>query len=313
MKSTDLSAFITFERDQWSALSASSTLPLSAADVDRLASIGDPTGADEATAVYLPLSELMQMYARSTEVLFSNAKRFLGFDDVRVPWIVGIGGSVSVGKSTAARLLQELLSRWPETSRVSLVTTDGFLYPNAVLEERRLMQRKGFPESYDRRALLEFLAAVKSGKRNIHVPVYDHLTYDIVAGEYITVDQPDILIVEGLNVLQPSERSDADEFSVVSDFFDFSVYLDAPEDALEEWYIDRFLTLRSTAFANDRSYFRHYADMPDEVAVATARQIWESINLPNLRHNIAPTRSRATVILTKGHDHAVEKVQVRKL
>ncbi|MFY9262523.1 MAG: type I pantothenate kinase [Actinomycetaceae bacterium] len=313
MQFEDFSAYITFDRNQWSKLAASTELPLTEADINRLKTMGDRIGVREADAIYRPLAALMQMYARNIGRLFIESKQFLGFDEVRVPWIVGIGGSVSVGKSTAARLLRELLSRWPDTSRVALITTDGFLYPNEVLEERGLMQRKGFPESYDRRALLEFLAAVKSGKRNLQVPVYDHVTYNIVPGKFITVDQPDILIVEGLNVLQPSRSIDGDEFSAVSDFFDFSIYLDAPEEALEQWYIDRFLTLRSTAFSNENSYFRAYAALNDDEAVATARRIWETINLPNLRHNIAPTRSRATVILTKSSDHTVEKVEVRKL
>lgn len=255
----------------------------------------------------------MQMYARNIGRLYSESKEFLGFESGRVPWIVGIAGSVSVGKSTTARLLQELLSRWPETPNVALVTTDGFLYPNGVLEERHLMERKGFPESYNRRSLIDFLAAVKSGQRHIKVPVYDHLRYNIVDGEFIEVDQPDILIVEGLNVLQPAPGIEADEFRTVSDFFDFSIYVDAAEDALETWYVDRFLKLKSTAFTDDKSYFRNYANLTDEEAVALAKHIWGSINLPNLRHNIAPTRSRATVVLTKGQDHSVERIQLRKL
>ncbi len=309
---SDLSAYVSFTRQQWSDLAQSTALPLTGKDVARLSTLGDPIGFAEADAIYRPLSALMQMYARNIGRLFRESKDFLGYDDARVPWIVGIGGSVSVGKSTAARLLRELLRRWPQTPNVDLVPTDGFLYSNAILEERGLMGRKGFPESYDRGALLRFLAEVKAGKRDVQVPVYDHTAYDILPDEYITVDQPDILIIEGLNVLQPA-RPGSSNVLAISDFFDFSIYLDAPEEALENWYVDRFLTLRSTAFADDRSYFRNYAGMSDEEAIATARTIWSAINLPNLRDNIAPTRSRATVVLTKGMEHTIETVEVRKL
>lgn len=313
MTTPHLSAYLTFDRSQWSQLASSTELPLTESDIERLSSLGDPINLYEADAIYRPLTALMQMYARNIGRLYSESKEFLGFESGRVPWIVGIAGSVSVGKSTTARLLQELLSRWPETPNVALVTTDGFLYPNGVLEERHLMERKGFPESYNRRSLIDFLAAVKSGQRHIKVPVYDHLRYNIVDGEFIEVDQPDILIVEGLNVLQPAPGIEADEFRTVSDFFDFSIYVDAAEDALETWYVDRFLKLKSTAFTDDKSYFRNYANLTDEEAVALAKHIWGSINLPNLRHNIAPTRSRATVVLTKGQDHSVERIQLRKL
>ncbi|WP_216402449.1 type I pantothenate kinase [Arcanobacterium phocae] len=313
MHSTDFSAFVTFNRHDWAKLAQSVELPLTQRDLARLAALGDPITVDEVDAIYRPLTALMHMYARNTGRLFHESKNFLGFEDLRVPWIVGIAGSVSAGKSTVARLLRELLSRSPESPKVNLVTTDGFLLPNAVLDERRILTRKGFPESYDRRALLEFLAAVKSGRRNVSAPVYDHVTYDIVPGERIVVDQPDILIVEGLNVLQPAPGIAAHEFSAVSDFFDFTIYVDAPEEALERWYIDRFLSLRSTAFTNEASYFRNYASMTDAQARETARQIWGAINLPNLRHNIAPTKNRATVILTKGPDHAIEQIQIRKL
>ncbi|WP_216379471.1 type I pantothenate kinase [Arcanobacterium phocae] len=313
MHSTDFSAFVTFNRHDWAELAQSVELPLTQRDLAQLAALGDPITVDEVDAIYRPLTALMHMYARNTGRLFHESKNFLGFEDLRVPWIVGIAGSVSAGKSTVARLLRELLSRSPETPKVNLVTTDGFLLPNAVLDERRILTRKGFPESYDRRALLEFLAAVKSGRRNVSAPVYNHVTYDIVPGERIVVDQPDILIVEGLNVLQPAPGIAAHEFSAVSDFFDFTIYVDAPEEALERWYIDRFLSLRSTAFTNEASYFRNYASMTDAQARETARQIWGAINLPNLRHNIAPTKNRATVILTKGPDHAIEQIQIRKL
>ncbi|WP_455952201.1 type I pantothenate kinase [Arcanobacterium haemolyticum] len=313
MQSSDLSAFVTFTRNKWATLAGNTDFPLTQHDVAKLAAMGDPITISEVDAIYRPLTALMHMYARNTGRLFSESKNFLGFSDVRVPWIVGIAGSVSAGKSTVARLLRELLSRSPETPRVDLVTTDGFLFPNAVLNEQRLLARKGFPESYDRRAILEFLAAVKSGKRNVTAPVYDHITYDIVPDRVITVDQPDILIVEGLNVLQPAPGIAAHEFSAVSDFFDFTIYVDAPEEALERWYIDRFLTLRTTAFTNEASYFKNYSDLTDSQARETARQIWGAINLPNLRHNIAPTKNRATVILTKGPSHTIDQVQIRKL
>ncbi|QRV01806.1 type I pantothenate kinase [Arcanobacterium phocisimile] len=313
MYSSDLSAFVTFTRSEWADLARNTELPLTQEDIAHLAALGDPITVAEVDAIYRPLTALMHMYARNTERLFSESKNFLGFNELRVPWIVGIAGSVSAGKSTVARLLRELLSRSPETPRVDLVTTDGFLLPNAVLDQRRILTRKGFPESYDRRAILAFLAAVKSGRRNVTAPVYDHVTYDIVPNEYIVVDRPDILIVEGLNVLQPAPGIAAHEFSAVSDFFDFTIYVDAPEEALERWYIERFLKLRSTAFTNDASYFRNYANLTDSQARETARQIWGAINLPNLRHNIAPTRNRATVILKKGPNHTIDQVHVRKL
>ncbi|QJC22268.1 type I pantothenate kinase [Arcanobacterium buesumense] len=313
MHSSDLSAFVTFSRDDWAKLAQSTELPLTVDDLAQLAALGDPITISEVDAIYRPLTALMHMYARNTGRLFTESKKFLGFSDLRVPWIVGIAGSVSAGKSTVARLLRELLSRSPETPRVDLVTTDGFLYPNAVLNERQLLTRKGFPESYDRRALIDFLAAIKSGRRHVSAPVYDHVTYDIVPTKRIVVDCPDILIVEGLNVLQPPPSIVDHEFSTVSDFFDFTIYVDAPEEALERWYVDRFLSLRSTAFTNRDSYFRNYADLTDAQARSTAQHIWGAINLPNLRHNIAPTKNRATVILTKGPNHGIETIQIRKL
>lgn len=308
------SPYLSFSHDEWAQLASTTALPLTAHDVDRLSSLGDPIDVTEADAIYRPLAALMQMYAVHTGKLFHHSKDFLGYSAERTPWIVGIAGSVSVGKSTSARLLQELMRRWPATPNVALVTTDGYLLPNAVLEERGLMNRKGFPESYDRYGLLEFLDAVKAGATEAKVPVYDHVTYDVVPGEYITISNPDVIIVEGLNVLQPAKLSSTSgEFAAVSDYFDFTIYLDAPEDALERWYIDRFLSFRSTAFSNPNSYFRSYADLTDEEAVDTARNIWRTINLPNLRENVAPTRSRATVVLEKGPDHRIETIQVRRL
>ena len=309
-----LSTFMPIPSTQWRALAATTELPLTDKDVRALAALGDPIGIAEADAVYRPLSALMQMYARHTGRLMHESHAFIGLQEHRTPWIIGIAGSVAVGKSTAARLLRELMRRWPETPHVDLVTTDGFLYPNAVLKENGLMDRKGFPESYDRHALLNFLSAVKSGTGNLQVPVYDHISYDIVPDTWVTVDRPDVLIVEGLNVLQPPRMSSSDgEFRAVSDYFDFSIYLDAPEDALEQWYMDRFRNLRKTAFTNAHSFFRSYAHLSDEEADDTARRLWRTINRPNLHENVAPTRSRATVILTKGADHSVETVYLRKL
>ncbi|VEI12808.1 type I pantothenate kinase [Trueperella bialowiezensis] len=306
------SAFVTFSHDEWAELAQNAPLPLTQADLDRLSSLGDPIDLQEADAVYRPLSALMQTYAKHTSGLYRETSAFFRRDVERTPWIVGIAGSVAVGKSTAARLLRQLLSRWPHTPNVDLVPTDGFLYPNAVLHERGIMGRKGFPESYDRRALIDFLHRVKSGEEEVTVPVYDHVSYDIVPGEKIVIRKPDILIVEGLNVLQPAHPKSRSQLTV-SDYFDFSIYLDAAESHLVDWYVSRFRSLRSTAFSDERSYFRSYANLSDEEATATARQIWSSINLPNLRENIAPTRSRAKVILTKGADHLIERIQLRKI
>lgn len=307
------SPFLKFTHTQWESLASSTELPLTESDITRLITLGDPIGLAEVDAIYRPLSALMQMYARNTGELFSQTKSFLGYQELRTPWIVGIAGSVSVGKSTTARLLRELLRRWPLTPHVDLVPTDGFLYPNSVLEERGILDRKGFPESYDRHALLNFLSSVKAGERNLKVPVYDHVSYDIVPGEFITVDQPEILIVEGLNVLQPARPSTDSNYTAISDFFDFSIYLDAPEAALEEWFVERFLVLRGTAFSDERSYFRSFAELNDAEAEAMAREIWRTINLPNLVENILPTRSRATVILSKGSTHRIEEVALRRL
>lgn len=306
------SPYIDFTHDQWAALAQNTALPLTPSDVERLSSLGDPIDFTQADAIYRPLSALMQLHARNSYRLYEESSNFLGRHPERTPWIVGIAGSVAVGKSTAARLIRELLSRWPHTPNVDLVPTDGFLFPNAVLEERGIMNRKGFPESYDRRALIDFLQRVKAGQDEVEVPVYDHLTYDIVPGEKITVRHPDILIIEGLNVLQPASRKAASQLTI-SDYFDFSIYLDADEASLRQWYISRFLSLRSTAFSHPDSYFRSYANLSDDEARHTAASIWERINLPNLRDNIAPTRSRATVVLAKGPDHRIERVRLRKI
>jgi type I pantothenate kinase len=273
--------------------------------------MNDRISVEEVVAIYLPLSRLLALYVAATQGLFKATQRFLGAEDGKMPYIIAVAGSVAVGKSTTARVLKALLSRWPNTPKVELVTTDGFLFPNAVLERDGLMDKKGFPESYDSAALLRFLSDIKAGMRNVQAPVYSHLTYDVVPGQTVSVDRPDILIVEGLNLLQPNRQGR--EIPFVSDFFDFSIYLDADEQSLEDWYIARFRRLRETAFRDERSYFRKYADLDDEEAVATARDIWRRINLRNLHENIAPTRARASLVLTKGADHSIQAVALRKL
>jgi len=303
-----------FTRAEWAALRADTPLTLTIDDLNKLQSINDPISVEEVIAIYLPLSRLLALYVAATQGLFKATQRFLGAADGKVPYIIGVAGSVAVGKSTTARVLRALLSRWPNTPKVDLVTTDGFLYPNAVLQRDGLMEKKGFPESYDGAALLRFLSDVKGGKSNVRAPVYSHLVYDVVPDDYVVVDRPDILIVEGLNVLIPGRRPKGGEaIPVVSDFFDFSVYLHAEEDLLEKWYVARFMRLRETAFRDPRSYFGKYADLTDEQAEATARDIWARINLANLHENVLPTRARASLVLTKGASHRIEEVALRKL
>jgi type I pantothenate kinase len=260
------------------------------------------------------LSRLLSLYVAATQGLFKATQRFLGAEDGKMPYVIGIAGSVAVGKSTTARVLKALLSRWPNTPKVELVTTDGFLLPNAELQRLGLMERKGFPESYDASAIVRFLSAVKAGERNVRAPTYSHLTYDVVPGEYVTVDRPDILIFEGLNVLQPGRLAkDGRAIAFVSDFFDFSVYLDAEEELIRDWYISRFMRLRETAFQDPRSFFQRYTKMSDADALAYATGLWDKINLPNLRENILPTRPRASLVLRKGASHMIEEVALRKL
>jgi type I pantothenate kinase len=304
-----------FSRDEWARLRADTPLTLTIDDLRKLQSNHDPISIDEVIAIYLPLSRLLALYVAATQGLFKATQRFLSADDGgKVPYIIGVAGSVAVGKSTTARILQAMLSRWPNTPKVQLVTTDGFLHNNARLIADNIMDRKGFPESYDGMAIINFLAAVKAGERNVQAPLYSHLVYDVVPGETVTVDRPDILIVEGLNVLMPNRLTpDGREVPFVSDFFDFSVYLDASEAQLEKWYVERFMRLRDTAFRDPRSFFRKFADLPDDDAIAMARDIWRRINLVNLRENILPTRPRASLRLTKGADHRIEKVALRKL
>jgi type I pantothenate kinase len=309
-----LSPYRHFTREEWAQLRADTPLTLTIDDLKRLQSINDPISLEEVIAIYLPLSRLLALYVAATQGLFKATQRFLGADDGKVPYIIGVAGSVAVGKSTTARVLQALLSRWPNTPKVELITTDGFLLPNAELERDDLMDRKGFPESYDTNKLIRFLSDVKAGRSHVEAPVYSHLTYDVVPDETISVDRPDILIVEGVNVLLPSRLPrDGKETPFVSDFFDFSVYLHADEDQLERWYVSRFMRLRSTAFRDPRSYFKKFSEIADEDAEATARSIWKRINLRNLHENILPTRARASLILTKGSSHRIEEVALRKL
>ncbi len=310
----ELSPYRHFSRGEWAALRADTPLTLTIDDLARLQSLNDPISIEEVVAIYLPLSRLLALYVAATQGLFKATQRFLGAEDGKVPYIIGVAGSVSVGKSTTARVLRALLSRWPNTPKVDLVTTDGFLYPNAVLQEQGLMERKGFPESYDGTAIIRFLADVKAGKHNVQAPIYSHLVYDVMPGEAVTVDRPDILIFEGLNVLQPNRGGkELREIPFVSDFFDFSIYLDATEEQLESWYVARFMRLRETAFRDPTSFFRKFADLSDTEAVETAKSVWTQINLPNLRENILPTRPRASLVLKKGANHQIEQVSLRKL
>jgi type I pantothenate kinase len=303
-----------FTRDAWSRLRADTPLTLTIDDLDRLQSVNDPISLEEIVAIYLPLSRLLSLYAAATQGLFKATQRFLGAEDGKMPYVIGVAGSVAVGKSTMARVLKALLSRWPNTPKVELVTTDGFLLPNEELKRLGLMERKGFPESYDGSAIVRFLAAVKSGERDVKAPVYSHLTYDVIPDQHVTVDRPDILIFEGLNVLQPGKLAkDGRPIAFVSDFFDFSVYLDAEEPLLRQWYINRFMRLRETAFRDPRSFFARYAELPEAEALKIATGLWERINLPNLEENILPTRPRASLVLRKGASHMIEEVALRKL
>ncbi len=303
------SPFIELDRDDWSALAPTMAAPLSATEIIELRGLGDELDLDEVAAVYLPLSRLLSLYAEGAQNLHAATSSFLGERSPRTPFVIGVAGSVAVGKSTVARLLRELLRRWEGTPRVELVTTDGFLFPNAELERRGLMERKGFPESYDRRALLRFVSQVKSGVREVRAPFYSHLAYDIVPDAEIVVNAPDVLIVEGLNVLQPAAPGRS---LAVSDLFDFAIYVDARTGDIARWYEERFLRLQRGAFTNPQSFFHRFASLTEEEARARAAGIWAAINEPNLVQNIVPTRPRADLVLRKGPDHAVSSVLLRK-
>ncbi len=310
----EVSPFRRFSREEWAALRADTPMTLTQADLDEVRGLNDRIDLVEVEAIYLPLSRLLNLYVAATQGLFRATNNFLHANGRKVPYVIGMAGSVAVGKSTTARILQRLLARWPKHPKVDLVTTDGFLLPNAVLEREGLMSRKGFPESYDLPAILRFLSDIKAGKLDVTAPLYSHLTYDVLKNERVTIDQPDILIVEGLNVLQTGRPPrDGRGIPNVSDFFDFSIYIDAEIDDLAEWYVARFFSLRDGAFRDPKSYFHRYASLSDKETRETAARIWETINLVNLRENVLPTRQRADLILRKGGDHIIHSVLLRKL
>lgn len=309
-----LAPYHRFTKAQWSELRADEPMTLTREDISRLRTLSDPISLEEAEEIYLPLTRLLSFYVEAVQHLHNVSTRFLETPDQKVPFIIGVAGSVAVGKSTTARILQALLQRWPSSPKVDLVTTDGFLYPNAILAERGIMERKGFPESYDRPRFVQFLADIKSGKGNVKAPVYSHLVYDVVAGSEVTIDRPDILIVEGLNILQPGELPKTGKPIVfASDFIDFSVYIDADNDDLEDWFMERFFRLRETAFKDPTSFFRRFAAMSEAEAGEYGRMVWRTINLPNLLDNVLPTRGRADLVLKKGKSHLIEDVQLRRV
>ena len=304
-----------YTADEWSHFRADTPLTLTADEVRQLRSLNDPIDISEVRRIYLSLSRLLSTHVESSQLLFEQRKSFLSMDNAtKTPFVIGIAGSVAVGKSTTARILKQLLARWPSSPKVDLVTTDGFLYPNAVLNGQKILDRKGFPESYDTGALLRFLSSIKAGQPNVKAPCYSHLTYDVLPSEMQTVDRPDILIFEGINVLQSRNLpADGKIVPMVSDFFDFSIYIDAEESLIHSWYIDRFMRLRDTAFRNPDSYFHRYAAISEEEALKIAEGLWTNTNLKNLRENILPTRPRADLILRKGQNHLIEEVALRKL
>ncbi|MGX2947765.1 type I pantothenate kinase [Frederiksenia canicola] len=308
-----ISPFLTFDRQQWAALRKSVPLTLTEKDLKPLLSFNEDLSLDEVRAIYLPLVRLINYYIDENIKRQQVLHKFLDVEAPKVPYIISIAGSVSVGKSTSARILQALLSSWPEERKVSLITTDGFLYPLSVLEEKNILNRKGFPESYDIHRLIQFVSDIKSGKRHVKAPIYSHLTYDIIPDQFNEVDQPDIVILEGLNVLQSGMNYPASPHNVfLSDFVDFSVYVDAEEELLLKWYINRFLKFRRSAFTDPNSYFHHYSKLSEQQAIETATKIWNEINGLNLRQNILPSRDRANLILVKGDDHAIQTIKLRK-
>jgi type I pantothenate kinase len=315
MPPEDSSPYVELDRSAWAALAESMKLPLSAEEVERLRGLGDELDLREVSDVYLPISRLLSLYVRHVGALHRDTQSFLGNSQPqRTPFVIAIAGSVAVGKSTTARLLRELLARWPEHPNVSLVTTDGFLYPNAELERRGLLDRKGFPESYDRRALLKFVIDIKSGREGVSAPVYSHLVYDVLPDQRLELHHPDIVLIEGLNVLQEARATASGQTGLaVRDFFDFSVYVDASTPDIRNWYTSRFLRRLETAFRDQASYFSRYASLTEQEAVEEAERIWDKINGPNLDTNIKPTRSRATLVLRKDADHSVRYVRLRKL
>jgi type I pantothenate kinase len=310
----EVSPFRRFSREEWATLREDTPMTLTVADLDELRSLNDRIDLNEVEAIYLPLSRLLNLYVQASQKLFNASNTFLHRRDLKVPYVIGVAGSVAGGKSTTARILRRLLSRWPSTPKVDLVTTDGFLLPNVVLERDGLMSRKGFPESYDLPNVLRFMSQIKSGEHDVEAPLYSHLTYDVIKDQTQLIDQPDILIVEGINVLQTGRPPrDGRGIPNTSDFFDFSIFIDADEEDLRAWYIERFFTLRNGAFKDPKSYFHRYASLSDEEARKMASRIWETINLVNLRENILPTRPRADLVLRKGTDHKVRSVFLRKL
>lgn len=311
--SPDVSPYRDFSADEWGRLREGAELTLTEAELEKLRGLGETISLAEVEEIYLPLSRLLSFYVEAAQGLYGATNAFLG-SEKKVPFIIGVAGSVAVGKSTTSRILRDMLARWPSHPKVDLITTDGFLFPNAVLEERGLMQRKGFPESFDLRRLRRFLADVKSGMSVAHAPVYSHIAYDIVPDETISVAQPDILIVEGLNVLQPASLAkEGNEIPFVSDYFDFSIYIDAEAETVRRWYVERFMSLRQTAFRAPGAYFERYADLDDQQAEDTAVDIWTRINLKNLEENVLPTRGRADLILHKREDHRIDRVMLRKI
>jgi len=314
-KNGDLvSPYRVFDVPAWEAFRADTPMTLSEDELERLRSMNDPISIEEVERIYVSLSRLLSTHVEASQELFDQRRQFLNFEGNKTPFIIGVAGSVAVGKSTTARILKEVLARWPSSPKVDLVTTDGFLKPNSILVEEDLMTKKGFPESYDVPSVLRFLSAIKAGRKKVAAPVYSHFNYDVLQDQSQVIDRPDILIFEGINVLQSRDMPrEGDSIPFVSDFFDFSIYIDADENDIEEWYITRFMRLRDTAFRDPGSFFHHVAQMNEEEALAEAKTIWEGINLVNLRENIRPTRPRADLILKKGKDHMIEKVALRKL